>query len=196
MTHIPNEHEPLLTSLSFPVNTNPSWPPCVHTWCRRHLMTCVFPMSNEHNHLLSPCVHAWSRHFTIPIPSVLLIPMCSYLISWCKPGESVVQSKNTHSKARVKHNQAWSPNRWVTVMCWASCPPWDFSGVKFCADCESPLDETKLRCPRVYNYKHAKRLHTQEEFRNVYFIICLWPGFDCPEVTLYGWQDIKIQLLL
>ena len=26
--------------------------------------------------------------------------------------------------------------------------------------------------------------------------ICLWPEFDCSEVTLYGWQDIKIQLLL
>ena len=26
--------------------------------------------------------------------------------------------------------------------------------------------------------------------------ICLWPKFDCPEVTLCGWQDIKIQLLL
>ena len=25
---------------------------------------------------------------------------------------------------------------------------------------------------------------------------CLWPEFDCPEVTLCGWQDIKIQLLL
>ena len=27
-------------------------------------------------------------------------------------------------------------------------------------------------------------------------VICLWPEFDCPEVTLCGWQDIKIQLLL
>ena len=26
--------------------------------------------------------------------------------------------------------------------------------------------------------------------------ICLWPEFDCPDVTLCGWQDIKIQLLL
>ena len=26
--------------------------------------------------------------------------------------------------------------------------------------------------------------------------IFLWPEFDCPEVTLCGWQDIKIQLLL
>ena len=26
--------------------------------------------------------------------------------------------------------------------------------------------------------------------------ICLWPELDCPEVTLCGWQDIKIQLLL
>ena len=25
--------------------------------------------------------------------------------------------------------------------------------------------------------------------------ICLWPEFDCPEGTLCGWQDIKIQLL-
>ena len=25
--------------------------------------------------------------------------------------------------------------------------------------------------------------------------ICLWPEFVCPEVTLCGWQDIKIQLL-
>ena len=26
--------------------------------------------------------------------------------------------------------------------------------------------------------------------------ICLWPEFECPEVTLCGWQDINIQLLL
>ena len=26
--------------------------------------------------------------------------------------------------------------------------------------------------------------------------VCLGPEFDCPEVTLCGWQDIKIQLLL
>ena len=26
--------------------------------------------------------------------------------------------------------------------------------------------------------------------------ICLWPEFDCPEVSLCGWQDINIQLLL
>ena len=26
--------------------------------------------------------------------------------------------------------------------------------------------------------------------------ICFWPEFDCPEVTLRGWQDINIQLLL
>ena len=26
--------------------------------------------------------------------------------------------------------------------------------------------------------------------------ICLWPEFDCPEVTLCSWQDIKIQSLL
>ena len=25
--------------------------------------------------------------------------------------------------------------------------------------------------------------------------ICLWPDFDCPEMTLCGWYDIKIQLL-
>ena len=25
--------------------------------------------------------------------------------------------------------------------------------------------------------------------------ICLWPEFDCPEGTLCGWQDIKMQLL-
>jgi len=25
--------------------------------------------------------------------------------------------------------------------------------------------------------------------------ICLWPEFDCPGVTLCGWQDIKIQLI-
>ena len=24
---------------------------------------------------------------------------------------------------------------------------------------------------------------------------CLWPEFDCPEVTLCGWQNIKIELL-
>ena len=25
--------------------------------------------------------------------------------------------------------------------------------------------------------------------------VCLWPEFHCPEVTLCGWQDVKIQLL-
>ena len=32
--------------------------------------------------------------------------------------------------------------------------------------------------------------------RSLEMCICLWPEFDCPEVTLCGWQDIKIQLLL
>ena len=32
-----------------------------------------------------------------------------------------------------------------------------------------------------------------EEFRHVYLLMT---KFDCPEVTLCGWQDIKIQLLL
>ena len=36
-------------------------------------------------------------------------------------------------------------------------------------------------------------IYMWEEFRNVF---CLWPEFHCPEVTLCGWQDIKIQLLL
>ena len=36
-------------------------------------------------------------------------------------------------------------------------------------------------------------IYMWEEFRNVYL---LWSEFDCPEVTLCGWQDIKIQLLL
>ena len=31
--------------------------------------------------------------------------------------------------------------------------------------------------------------------KNFEMCICLWPDCDCPEVTLYGWQDIKIQLL-
>ena len=32
--------------------------------------------------------------------------------------------------------------------------------------------------------------------KSVEMCICLWPEFDCPVVTLCGWQDIKIQLLL
>ena len=36
----------------------------------------------------------------------------------------------------------------------------------------------------VYNYQKGLEM-----------CICLWPEFDCPEVTLCGWQDIKIQLL-
>ena len=35
-------------------------------------------------------------------------------------------------------------------------------------------------------YKYEKSLE---------MCICLWPEIDCPEVTLCGWQDIKIQLL-
>jgi len=46
---------------------------------------------------------------------------------------SGADQEHSLSKARVKHDQAWSPNRWVTIMCWALCPPWDFSRVKFCA---------------------------------------------------------------
>ena len=32
--------------------------------------------------------------------------------------------------------------------------------------------------------------------KNSEMCICLWLEFDCPEVTLCDWQDIKIQLLL
>ena len=38
----------------------------------------------------------------------------------------------------------------------------------------------------IYIYIYEKSLE---------ICICLWPEFDCPEVTLCGWQDIKIQLL-
>ena len=31
--------------------------------------------------------------------------------------------------------------------------------------------------------------------KNLEMHVCLWPEFDCPEVTHCGWQDIKIQLL-
>ena len=44
-----------------------------------------------------------------------------------------------------------------------------------------------LAWQRVDNYICEKSLE---------MCICLWPEFDCPEVTLCGWQDIKIQLLL
>ena len=27
-------------------------------------------------------------------------------------------------------------------------------------------------------------------------LVCLWPEFDCPEVILCGWHDIKIQILI
>ena len=38
-----------------------------------------------------------------------------------------------------------------------------------------------------------QRVDMWEEFRNVY-VLMTW--VDCPEVTLCGWKDIKIQLLL
>ena len=31
--------------------------------------------------------------------------------------------------------------------------------------------------------------------RSFEMYICLWPEFECPGVTLCGWQDIKIQFL-
>ena len=41
-------------------------------------------------------------------------------------------------------------------------------------------------CPRVDNICE----------KSLEMCICLWPEFDCPKVTLCGWQDIKVQLLL
>ena len=32
--------------------------------------------------------------------------------------------------------------------------------------------------------------------RHLEMCVCLWPEFDCLEVTLCGWRDVKIQLLL
>ena len=40
-----------------------------------------------------------------------------------------------------------------------------------------------------------QRVDTYNE-KSLEMCFCLWPEFDCPEVTLCGWQDIKIQLLL
>ena len=37
---------------------------------------------------------------------------------------------------------------------------------------------------------------TWQSEKSLEMFICLWPQFDCPEVTMCGWQDIKIQLLL
>ena len=31
-----------------------------------------------------------------------------------------------------------------------------------------------------------------QENKSLEMCIYLWPEFDCPEVTLFGWQDIKI----
>ena len=45
----------------------------------------------------------------------------------------------------------------------------------------------RLTWQRVDNYICEKSLE---------MCSCLWPEFDCPEATLCGWQDIKIQLLL
>ena len=42
-----------------------------------------------------------------------------------------------------------------------------------------------LTWQRVYTYEKSFKM-----------CICLWPEFDSPEVTLCGWQDIKIHLLL
>ena len=43
----------------------------------------------------------------------------------------------------------------------------------------------------IYNiYRHISCEKSLE------LCICLWPELDCPEVSLCGWRDIKIQLLL
>ena len=39
---------------------------------------------------------------------------------WCRATSLALQRW-------VKHEWAWSPHGWVTVMCWALHPPWDFS---------------------------------------------------------------------
>ena len=45
--------------------------------------------------------------------------------------EGGAEREHSLSKAKVKHDGAWSTNRWLTVTCWALCPSWDFFGVKF-----------------------------------------------------------------
>ena len=43
---------------------------------------------------------------------------------------------------------------------------------------------------------HTTSAQCQVSEKSLEMCICLWPEFDCPEVTLCGWQDINIQLLL
>ena len=41
----------------------------------------------------------------------------------------------------------------------------------------------------------TKGLYTYIYEKSFEMWVCLWPEFHCPEVTLCGWQDVKIQLL-
>ena len=43
---------------------------------------------------------------------------------------------------------------------------------------------------------HTSGAQCQVSEKSLEMCICLWPEFDCPEVTLCGWQDVKIHLLL
>ena len=73
--------------------------------------------------------------------------------------EKVIKLKSTPKFSLSKPKRwAWSPYGWVTVMCWALCPPWDIPIVKTLFWlCNCPLDETlTLVC------MHVKRSHTRK----------------------------------
>ena len=60
------------------------------------------------------------------------------------------------------------------------------SDVCLCMFCSWSDCFCRLTWQRVDIYIYEKNLEMH---------VCLWPEFDCPEVTSCGWQDIKIQLL-
>ena len=119
----------------------------------------------SHKHIKVPCLFSWVmsmsdfgglwRHQNNPVwtkkcHTLLTDQVAPYTTEEKKKKEA--QSKSTRSWKPVKHDQSWSPNGWVTVMCSALRMPWDLFRVKICAD--------STIVPYIYIYMHTKRSRT------------------------------------
>lgn len=74
-------------------------------------------------------------------------------------GVGSTQQEHSLWKTLLKHDQMWSPQGWVTVLCKALRV--SFHGVRFCADSIYPTKVSRWDYkPRPHVYTHAKRSYS------------------------------------
>jgi len=109
-------------------------------------------------------------------------------------GSAEWDTESSHSQKgklrMIKHGH--HVDGWLLYVCKALHPLEDFSTVKFCVDCKSPLDnrwDYKLKfpvCVQITMYTHAKRSHTHIKDRALHVRVQWIMEHGSTEITLYA----------